>query len=216
MDNDPLSEVLKLKEKASALRNRERYDAALQALGEAERRLHALLTAAAGDERLLALVRAELGDTLGMKGGVHRRRNELEAALADYQAGVRAEGADSKSTYNLGNAVLLSILLQPSSIDDGTLHETIDVLLQRLRAQTEGPRADEWWAWADLAQFELLCGQDGAARLALMKGLSTGPSASEFQRPLDVLTEVGDKLKSAGHPRAAGINSFVAEARLTA
>lgn len=214
MVDDPLDEVLALKRKASALRNRERYDAALATLDEALQRLHALEAEAGSDQRLRSMVQAELGDTMGMKGGVNRRRDDLQAALADYKAGLDAEGPDSKSTYNLGNTVLLSILLQPSSIDDGSLDGTIATLLQRLQAQTQGPRADEWWAWADLAQFELLSGHVDAARNALMKGLATGPGANELQRPLEVLAEVADKLESVGHPRAAAIRIFIAEAKL--
>lgn len=214
MGDDRVDEVLTLKRKASALRNRERYDAALGTLDEALQRLHELEAKAGGDQYLRTLVQTELADTMGMKGGVHRRRNDLEAALAAYKAGLDAEGPDSKSTYNLGNTVLLSILLKPSSIDDGSLDDTIATLLQRLQGQTQGLRADEWWAWADLAQFELLNGHVDAARSALMKGLATGPGTSEFQRPLEVLAEVAHRLDSAGHPRAAEIRNFIVEANL--
>lgn len=210
---DPFEGVMSLKQNATALRNRRHFDEALKVLDEAMQGLARMRREARGDERLMALIRAELADTHGMKGGIHRRRNDLAAALADYQAGVDTEGPDSTSTYNLGNLVLLSILLSPQRIDDGSLADEVGTLLRRLDEQTQSTRSDEWWAWADLAQFRLLNNDVDGARQALLKGRSTGPSRAEYQRPLEVLDEVAAKLGPQRPGRARQIVDFIAEMR---
>jgi exonuclease VII small subunit len=214
--NDPLEEVLMLKQKATALRNRERFDSALAVLDESVQRLEAMKVEAGADDRLKALVQAELADTHGMKGGINRRRNDPAAALADYQAGLAAEGPDSKNTYNLGNIVQLSILLEPQRIDDGSLDGQIATLLERLEDQTKGARSDEWWAWASLAQFRLLNDDVAGARQAMLRGRSTGPTSDEFRRPLDVLAEIAAKLESSRPERAKQIQAFISEMRSAA
>jgi hypothetical protein len=207
-----IDDILAQKQKATALRNRQRYDAALQILDHAIAQLESMRDASI-DERHRAIVDAELADAHGMKGGVHRRRGDMAAALASYRAGTAVEGASSLSTYNLGNVVLLSILSEPARIEDQSLDAEIALLLERLETQTDGSRSDEWWAWADLAQFRLLQGDEAGAKVALNRGQATGPTAAEFQRPLDVLAEVADKLEQGQSARAARILAFIADAR---
>ena len=86
-------------------------------------------------------------------------------------------------------------------------------MVSRLERQVVGARSDEWWAYADLAQFRLLGGDVSGAHGAWAAGRATGPSASELQRPLDVLAELAAALKERHPQRHAQILAFVDWAR---
>lgn len=218
MLDDPLDEVLQLKRRAIALRNRGRHEDAQALLDGVLGRLQALDAASSQDEQQRAVIRAERADSLGMKGGIFRRQGDVSAALAAYQEGVKTEGEDSPNTYNLGNVVQLSAMLSPQDLAEGRLDARIDELLARLERQVRGRRSDEWWAWADLAQFRLLRGDRAGAEAAMREGLkATGPSAAEYARPLDLLAELRAQFEQAQTPalaeRAAQIGEFIAAVR---
>ena len=82
-------------------------------------------------------------------------------------------------------------------------------MVSRLERQVVGARSDEWWAYADLAQFRLLSGDVSGAYSAYAAGRATGPSASERQRPLDVLAELAAALKDRHPQRHAQIVDFI-------
>jgi tetratricopeptide (TPR) repeat protein len=216
MINDPLDEVMALKQKAVVLRNRNKLELSLAVLDEAVSRLEVMRVEPGQAPHLQASILSELADTYGMKGGVNRRLGDLKTALAEYRAGLENEGPNTPSTYNLGNEIVLSITLGEARLDDPELRARMEEAVRRLKAQTAGPRSDEWWAWADLAQFSLLCGDVESARQAYQRGRATGPSASEIQRPLEVLSEIATALEEAKQPeRAQQIRSFVSEMQTT-
>lgn len=216
MNVDPLDEIVALKQRAVALRNRDKLDAALQVLDQAEERLEALLAEPALDRERRAKLAAELADTHGMKGGVNRRRRRLDEALDEYEAGAVVEGSEATTTYNLGNSIVLSLVLGRATLDDALLRERIDSIVQRLQRQVAGARSDEWWAYADLAQFRLLQGDVAGARQAYVKGRATGPSAAELQRPLEVLAEIAAALKPSHPQRHDEVRAFIDWARVQA
>ncbi|MBK9361815.1 MAG: hypothetical protein IPM99_12100 [Rubrivivax sp.] len=213
MKFDPLQDIRELKQQAVALRNRDRLEAALEALERAESALEGLLAEPDLDPERRQQLAAELADTHGMKGGVQRRRQHMDEALSEYQAGAAVEGAEATTTYNLGNSVLLSLVLGRTTLNDAKTREDIDRLVARLERQVLGARADEWWAYADLAQFRLLRGDVAGAFEAYAAGRNTGPTQSEQQRPLDVMVEVAAAVK-ATHPQCHDdITAFVDWAR---
>lgn len=213
MKFDPLQDIRELKQQAVALRNRDRLDRALELLDKAETALEGLLAEPGLDPERQRQLAAELADTHGMKGGVQRRRQRLGDALSEYQAGAAVEGAEATTSYNLGNSVLLSLVLGRTTLNDGKTREDIDRLVARLERQLLGARSDEWWAYADLAQFRLLRGDVSGAYEAYAAGRSTGPTMAEQQRPLEVMTEVAAAVK-ATHPQCHDdIMAFVDWAR---
>lgn len=216
MNLDPLDEIVALKQKAVALRNRDKLDAALEVLEQAEEKLEALLAEPALDRERRAKLAAELADTHGMKGGVNRRRQRLDEALDEYEAGAKVEGSEATTTYNLGNSIVLSLVLGRATLDDALQRERIASIVDRLQRQTAGARSDEWWAFADLAQFKLLQGDPTGARQAYVKGRATGPSAAELQRPLEVLAEIAVALKPTHPQRHDEIRAFIDWARVQA
>lgn len=216
MKIDPLDEIVALKQRAVALRNRDKLELALAVLDEAEERLEQLLADPLIDPGRRAALTTELADTHGMKGGVNRRRRRLEEALDEYDAGARMEGSEATTTYNLGNSIVLSLVLGRQRLDDPLLQERTASIVQRLEKQTAGARSDEWWAFADLAQFRLLQGDVSGARQAYVKGRATGPSAAELQRPLDVLAEIAGALQSSHPQRHDEIHAFIDWARIQA
>ena len=213
MSLDPLDRIRELKQQAVVHRNRDKLDLALRVLDEAESRLESLLADPTLDAERRAQLKAELADTHGMKGGVQRRRQRLDDALGEYEAGAAVEGTESTTTYNLGNTVLLSLVLGRASLDDAQTQQRIAAMVSRLERQVVGARSDEWWAYADLAQFRLLGGDVSGAYSAYAAGRTTGPSASELQRPLDVLAELAAALKDRHPQRHAQILDFIDWAR---
>src|SRR5207247_2062200 len=102
-----LDEIGKLKEKATAMRNRGAYDRALSILTQATEQLEKFREDQSIDEDSAKEVRAALADTYGMKGGIYRRLNQLQKALEQYRLGCEIEKQDKQSTYNLSNVITL-------------------------------------------------------------------------------------------------------------
>jgi tetratricopeptide (TPR) repeat protein len=192
---DPkLDEVRALKKKATALRNRGRLEAAKTALDESIEALESTLAAQDLPESEAREVRAELADTFGMKGGVLRRQGDLLAALASYEQGLAVEEVDRQSTYNLSNVIALSITQKGQSPRDPELHRHLEPAIAHLKAETAGPRRDEWWAWSDLAQFYLLNDELGKARACYANARErTGVTAEEINRHVAILRELSEK-----------------------
>ena len=208
MINHPLGEILELKQRAAALRDRQRYDVALRTLDEALNRLESMRVDATDDLQLQSMIQTELADAHGMKGGVFRRMGNPTAAMEEYGEGVAIEGAEGQGTYNLSNHIMLSLTLAHERLDSSAMQERIERLLERLKRQTEGARRDDWWAWADLAQYLLLKGDIGSAFEAYQRGRSIGASAEDMHRSLEVLAELGRALESDEPEVAQRIGGF--------
>jgi tetratricopeptide (TPR) repeat protein len=199
-----LAEVAKLKIRATGLRNRKELDQALAVLSEAVNYLEGCLVRIQGEEARSrserAKVRIELADTLGMMGGVCRRQDNFSMALEFYEKGLTYESEDRVSTYNLGNTISLSIVVQRRDPQQEPLASRIATVLEELRTKTSGTdasRIDEWWAWADLGQLYLLSGRPDEARDSFSSGLNTNPPSDEVRRTLLLLRQLADSLPSS-------------------
>jgi tetratricopeptide (TPR) repeat protein len=185
-----LSEIRNLKEKATALRKREQYDRALATLDEAIHLLDDLRHTTDTKE-----IRTELADTHGMIGGVHRRQQDLYAALAAYRRGRQIEDIDKASTYNLSNEITLGIATEGVSPTEPNMRNDLEIAIERLTAETQGRRKDEWWAWSDLAQFYLLANKLDQARDSYSKALArTGVTTDEIHRHATILQELASRI----------------------
>jgi tetratricopeptide (TPR) repeat protein len=194
MSHVDLEAVRALKSRAAAERNRGRLDRAQQRLDEAIGALQQLRADTTLDFRSQQEVQAELADTFGMKGGVHRRENRLDAALDAYRDGLALEQEGGTSTYNLGNVIALSIVELGIPPEAPLVSDYLSRGIELLSQATRSDRRDEWWAWADLAQFFLLAGQPDKAREAYAEGRrQAGPSNEEIKRHSEVLLELARK-----------------------
>ena len=186
-----LEAVRALKSRATAERNRGRLNRAQQRLDEAVVALQQMCADTTLDGRSRREVRAELADTFGMKGGVYRRENKLVEALSAYKQGLELEEEGGTSTYNLGNVIALNIAEKGLSPEMPPLSDYLARGIEMLSLATRSDRRDEWWAWADLAQFLLLAGKPDEAREAYASGRrQAGPSNEEVQRHAAVLIEL--------------------------
>lgn len=216
MDADKiLTDVRGLKTRATALRNRGNPEGGLEPLADAVRLLEPAVAAAATkpdpDARLSEL-RKELADAYGMMGGLERRRNRLAEALALYRKGSELEALDPGSSYNLGNAIVLSITVERQDPGTSPLKEQIAALMQILQPRVQGRnavRADEWWAWSDLGQAYLLSGQVDRAAKAYERGLESGPAAGDIKRSAALLGELATALPATAAHLAGPIRAQV-------
>lgn len=212
MSETELEAVRALKSKATAERNRGRLDRAQQRLDDATAILKTLLSDGKLADREAQQVRGELADTFGMKGGVFRRMSDLPAALKAYSEGLVLERQVGSSTYNLGNVIALSIAVEGASPEDAKMREYLAQAIKVLENDVHGPRRDEWWAWADLAQFYLLDGKPDKARESYVNGrLQAGPSKDEVNRHVTVLRELAEQTAVTAPSVSAGLQAAVRE-----
>jgi tetratricopeptide (TPR) repeat protein len=119
--------------------------------------LVAELEAAPRDSKPMREVAAQFADLLGMLGGNHRRLGQREQALACFERGSRVEAAPPlavMSSYNLVNAITLPIESDPNALSRQS--EAMKRAVAAIDKQVAGPRRNDRWAWADLAQCQLL------------------------------------------------------------
>lgn len=213
MPDPRLTEARVLKGKATALRNRGEFKRALDALDEAIRMLETQLP----DYEQMIInkkeLRAELADTYGMKGGLFRRLDKLDFALAAYAMGARIEESDNLSTtYNRSNVITLSITAKGLRPTDPEIRRLLVDVIQQLEVDITGPRSDEWWAWSDLAQFYLLNGELDKARACYTNALSkTGATSSEITRHVTILKELAEMTKESAPTISEGIGAVIDE-----
>jgi tetratricopeptide (TPR) repeat protein len=195
MPHPMLDEVKRIKQRATALRNLKKYQAAIEQFDVAIDRLLALLALPDVEAADTRAARAELADTYGMKGGTYRRWTDLPdhraLALEQYRKGLEVERSDRQSTYNAGNVITLSICDEKKGLAPA-LRVDLDRVIEDLAAVTGGPRADEFWAWSDLAQFYLLRKDLQLARATYQQALQRGPKPDELKRHLDLLRELAE------------------------
>lgn len=183
------------KEVALGLRNRGRFDKAIEKLEAVVERLRSLPSD-------LEVVQVTLSDALGQMGGVYDRKGDRDRALEMYRAGLAVEERHGQDTYNLGNVIRLGVTVRHEDPTSDAMVKRLGSLADELVVQTSGKearRADEWWAWADLGQARLLQGDAAEARRCYENGRATGPSSSDYARSLEVLREIRDAL-----PETAG------------
>lgn len=179
-------------------------------LREVVRLLDASLGAIGDDSRRTELAKA-LADTHGMLGGVEWRAGDLSEAAAAYERG-RAIEQDERfgivDSYNLTNALVLRILLDPTGLD-GMLGE-----LQAAQAvvgkQVAGPRGKQWWAWADYGLLCLLTGKPEEATRAYKQFRISGPGPSDSESVGRVLQDLADAIEPVDEPRSLAVREAAA------
>jgi tetratricopeptide (TPR) repeat protein len=189
----------------------------LSTLDQAIRELNALQAESNVTESLAKEIRGEIADTFGMKGGVYRRKQELQNALDAYKKGRAIENIDKQSTYNLSNVITLSITFEGRSPTESDLREDIQHAIKHLETETQGPRKDEWWAWSDLGQFYLLSNNVAKARESYIQGLKlTGATRDEIDRHVEVLKELAKKTAEKTPEIAENIRAVINELTIRA
>jgi len=188
-----LDEARALKRRATALRNRGELGRARDTIIQAIQIFESLRGEPQMPDAVAREVPGELADAFGIKGGILRRMNDLKGALDAYREGRKIEDQDKESTYNLSNVITLEITHEGRSSMDPEIRKDIREAVDRLTKDTQSARKDEWWAWADLAQFCLLLNEPGAARAAYSSARGTGMTAQEIKRHVEILRELSDK-----------------------
>lgn len=135
-------------------------------------------------------IKKELADCYGSTGGIYRRQGNYLEAIEMYRNGLDYEENDS---YNLSNYRVLSILNEPSIFK--TLRDKLSKDRIELRKQTQGDRKNQWWAWADMGMFALLNDDLDEALEAYAMFKKTGARPQDYNSTIDVLKELGEKIK---------------------
>jgi hypothetical protein len=107
---------------------------------------------------------AQLADCLGMLGGNYRRQSRLKEAQAVFERGrvyEESPALEVMSSYNLVNAITLPIESDDQAWDAQL--PFIEKAVSALSRQVRGERRSDRWAWADLAQCQLLLGDEAGA-----------------------------------------------------
>lgn len=200
-----LDRTADLQRGARAYTKRELYDRAAEYLEEAVTLLEPTLQAQLRDADAggtSARLGAALADVYGMLGGVYRRLDRLEDALHYYSSGSVLEQDPALglvNSYSLTNRHVIAFLLAPETEEpDRTAIEDARAIV---RAQAEGPRRDDWWAWADVGILSVLLGDPAAAEQAYRMFSRLGARATDFDSAASVLDEI--VLRAAGHNDAA-------------
>ncbi len=119
---------------------------------------------ATNPSRAMRDLAAQLADCLGMLGGNYRRLGELEKARAAFERGrdyEESEVLEVMSSYNLVNAITLPIESNPGNWEAQL--PFLEKAVTALSRQVRGERSRDRWAWADLAQCQLLLGDEAGA-----------------------------------------------------
>jgi tetratricopeptide (TPR) repeat protein len=142
---------------------------------------------------------AQLADCLGMLGGNYRRQGRLKEAQAAFERGRVYEDSPSlevMSSYNLVNAITLPIESDSQAWDAQRLF--IEKSVAALSRQVRGERRSDRWAWADLAQCQLLLGDVAGALQSYgrVRDLGDDDTVASVTAVLERLGNVAPALKS--------------------
>jgi tetratricopeptide (TPR) repeat protein len=157
-----------------------------------------------------AEVARALADAYGMLGGVEWRRGHLTEALTAYNCGRGIEQNKEfgiSDSYNLVNAIVVSILRCPGDID--SLRDQIESAARVVGEQVQGERRDQWWAWADYALLTLLLGQEKVTKDAYSRFAECGPRWSDYQSVIRALQSLADALESVNAPTAKRLTDSI-------
>jgi len=126
--------------------------------------LAAELETATAPSKPMRELAAQLADCLGMLGGNYRRLGRLKEAQTAFERGRVYEESPSlevMSSYNLVNAITLPIESDAEAWE--AQRPFIEKAVVALSRQVRGERRSDRWAWADLAQCQLLLGDEAGA-----------------------------------------------------
>lgn len=195
-----LEEVGNLHRRSRAYTQRERFPEAARYLEEAIALLEPELSAArereteSGVAPRLAL---SLADTYGRLGGVLRRMGDLGQARAAYRKGAELEGDPALqlvNSYCSTNALVLEFLL---SGEGPEYADRVRAARQTTLAQAEGPRREDWWAWAEVAILAVLLGDAEAATGAFERFSRAGARPADIDSVTPVLAEIAARAEKS-------------------
>jgi tetratricopeptide (TPR) repeat protein len=199
-----VEEIKRLKDSAKGNRNFGQYEDALAdldaAIALAQKALDEGATDDPGQKTDLLL---QLADCYGMKGGVYRRFDgRLDDALAMYRSGLEYEQQLQVNTYNLSNVIAISLVKDGAALPSLLPLIGDGIRMLGIQVQEGGCRTQEWWAYADLGLFYLLCGRWGEAREQYARFRDKGAEEDDYDTTIGVLQGVGDSLRRAQSPIA--------------
>ncbi|GAA2480028.1 hypothetical protein [Winogradskya humida] len=202
---------------ADQLRQRARVQARNGRPGPARKLLRevvSLLGTAMGaidDESQQAELAKALADAHGMLGGVEWRAGDLTEAAAAYERG-RAIEQDPQfgivDSYNLTNALVLRILLEPGDVE--SFNEELRAARATVGLQVAGPRGEQWWAWADYGLLCLLTDATDEAARAYEQFRISGPGPADRESVGRVLHELADAVEQVDERRSRAIRDVAA------
>jgi hypothetical protein len=98
-------------------------------------------------------------------------------------------------------------------VDDPTrlkaLTSEINHAIALIQVQVEGPRRDQWWAWADLGQLCLLGRRPREARDAYERFQQAGPRRVDYQSVLAVLGSLQEQFLASEPDLAADLDDTI-------
>jgi hypothetical protein len=179
-----------------------------------------------GGEATLA---KHVADIYGRRGGLLRRLNRIEDAIASYRLGAQLEarGLDLgfENTYCTGNSIVTQIETENrrasrSENPPPDLQTELAEALEVVRSQIEdGGRKNDAWAWADRVMLTTLLGHEGWQRAA-MKHISIYAGLAQvwvMESSVRVFRSVGAHLKNMDDPgferMAWTIEKIISDAR---
>jgi tetratricopeptide (TPR) repeat protein len=117
-----------------------------------------------------------LADVYGSSGGIYRSAEKYKDSVKAYDDGAEIE-QDQRfgfvNSYNLTQRLVARVLLEPKNwiqpgqvIEGKNFAELLGAATTTVETQTLGPRANDVWAWADLAVLRILSGDAEGADIA--------------------------------------------------
>jgi tetratricopeptide (TPR) repeat protein len=130
-----------------------------------------------------------LSDNWGKLGGIYRRAEMIPEGIDAYRRGKVIERQyQLDESYNLTNWIALQLLEDPARLPE--LAGEIDGAIGLIQVQVDGPRRNQWWAWADLGLVHHLGRQVREARGAYEHFRKAGPRRVDYQSVLAVLRQL--------------------------
>lgn len=135
-----------------------------------------------------------LSDYWGRLGGIYRRADMVPEGIAAYGHGKEIERRYRlDDSYNRINWIVLTLLQDPARLDE--LDQEINEAIDLIQAQVQGPRRDQWWAWADLGLVCQLGGRSREAQEAYEHFRQAGARPTDYKSVLPVLKQLQAKFE---------------------
>jgi hypothetical protein len=149
-----------------------------------------------------------LSDYWGRLGGIYRRAEMIPEGIDAYQRGKEIERQYRlDDSYNLTNWIVLQLLDDPTRLR--ALADEIDKAIGLIQVQVEGPRRDQWWAWADLGLVCHLGHRVREARGAYEHFRQTGARRVDYQSVLAVLSSLEERFSEPEPELAAALRETI-------
>ncbi len=158
------------------------------------------------DERKEAAHR--LSDYWGRLGGIYRRAGQISDGIDAYRHGMKIERQFRlDESYNLTNWIVLPLLEDPVRLP--ALASQIDDAMAIVHVQVDGPRRDQWWAWADFGLLCLLGRRPQEARAAYEHFRQTGATRADYGSVLTVLGSLRKQFEPSEPELAADLSDAI-------